>query len=108
MHVRIARFEGLNTETLDADMEEFRRMVHMQTPPEGMDESVFETLRSGVKRWVSLVDREKGVSLDLAYTASAEDAQRVHEALDSLSPPDGAGRRTDVGIYELMLDEELG
>ena len=38
---------------------------------------------------------------------SAEDARLVHEALDSLTPPEGAGRRTSVETFELMLDEQL-
>jgi hypothetical protein len=57
---------------------------------------------------MSLVDRERGVSLDLTFTASEADAQRVHEALDTLTPPEGSGRRTSVETYELMLDEQLG
>ena len=41
------------------------------------------------------------------FTDDGEAAQKVHEALDSLSPPDSAGRRTSVGTYELMVDEQL-
>ena len=108
MHVRVARFEGIDTTNLDQDMEEFRKMVHMQERPEGMPEETFMTLKNGVKRMMSLVDREAGVSFDLAFTDNADDARRVHEALDSLSPPDGAGRRTSVQTFELMLDEQLG
>lgn len=107
MFVRVARFEGLDTSNLEADMEAFREMVRMQERPEGMDEGTFQTLRDGVKRWVSLVDRERGVSLDMAFTETAEDARRVHDALDSLTPPEGSGRRTNVETYELMLDEQL-
>ena len=108
MFVRVARFEGLDTSNLEADMEQFRQMVRMEQRPEGMDEQVFQTLREGVKRFMSLVDRERGVSLDLTFTASEADAQRVHEALDTLTPPEGSGRRTSVETYELMLDEQLG
>ena len=108
MHVRVARFEGIDTTNIDRDMEEFRKMVHMQERPEGMPEETFATLKNGVKRMMSLVDREAGVSFDLAFTDNADDARRVHEALDSLSPPEGAGRRTSVQTFELMLDEQLG
>ena len=108
MFVRVARFEGLDTSNLEADMEQFRQMVRMEQRPEGMDEQVFQTLREGVKRFMSLVDRERGMSLDLTFTASEADAQRVHEALDTLTPPEGSGRRTNVETYELMLDEQLG
>ena len=108
MHVRVARFEGTNTDNLEQDMEEFRKMVRMQERPEWMPEETFTTLRDGVKRVMSLHDRETGVSLDLTFTESAEDARRVHEALDSLTPPDGAGKRTSVQTYELLMDEQLG
>ena len=108
MHVRVARFEGIDTTNIDRDMEEFRKMVRMAERPEGMPEETFSTLKNGVKRMMSLVDREAGVSFDLAFTDNAEDARRVHEALDSLSPPEGAGRRTSVQTFELMVDEQLG
>ena len=108
MHVRVARFEGIDTTNIDRDMEEFRKMVRMAERPEGMPEETFSTLKNGVKRMMSLVDREAGVSFDLAFTDNADDARRVHEALDSMSPPEGAGRRTSVQTFELLLDEQLG
>lgn len=107
MHVRVARFEHADASRLDQDYEEFRRMIRMSERPEIIPEDVFETLREKVRRVLSLVDRETGVSLDLTFTDNAEDAQAVHEALDSLTPPEGGGRRTDVHTYELMLDEQL-
>lgn len=107
MHVRAARFEGVDTATIERDMEQFRKMVRAQERPERMSEESFATLRSCVKRVMSLVDREGGTSLDLVFTDNAEDAQRVHEALDAMTPPEGAGRRTSVHTYELLLDEEL-
>lgn len=108
MYVRMARFEGLDAEAVDGDIEEFRRMVRMEERPEWMAEETFTTLRDGVKRVMSLVDREAGVSVDLVFTASAVDAHRVHEALDSLTPPEGVGRRTSVQTFELLMDEQLG
>lgn len=108
MHVRVARFDGVDVANIDRDVEEFRRMVRMEETPEGMSAETFSTLRSGVKRVMSLVDRAEGTSLDLVFTDNAEDARRVHEALDSLSPPEGAGRRTSVQTFELLMDEQLG
>ena len=108
MYVRAARFEGIDTTSIDRDIEAYRKMVRAQETPEGMSEETFSTLRSSVKRVMSLVDREQGASLDLVFTETADDAQRVHEALDAMSPPEGAGRRTSVQMYELMLDEQLG
>jgi hypothetical protein len=108
MHVRVARFEGADASRMDEEYEQFRKMVRATERPESLSEEVFETLRGKVRRVVSLADREKGVSLDMTFTDNAEDAQAVHEALDSLTPPEGAGRRTSVEIYELMLDEQPG
>jgi hypothetical protein len=108
MYVRAAKFEGIDTANIDRDTEAFRQMVRMEEAPEGMSEEAFTTLRDGVKRVMSLVDREGGTSLDLVFTASADGAQRVHETLDAMSPPEGAGRRTSVQTYELLLDEQLG
>jgi hypothetical protein len=108
MYVRAARFEGIDTANIDRDIEEFRKMVRMEERPEGMSEETFATLKAGVKRMMSLVDRGAGASLDLVFTANADDAKRVHEALDSLTPPDGAGKRTSVQTFELLVDEQLG
>ena len=108
MYVRAARFEGVDLASIDRDIEAFRQMVRMQERPEGMAEEAFETLRAGVKRVMSLVDREAGTSLDLIFTENADDAQRVHEVLDAMTPPEGAGRRTSVQTYEVAMDEQLG
>lgn len=107
MHVRVARFEGTDTTTIDRDIEDYRRMVRMEERPEGMSDETFSTLRSGVKRVMSLVDRAEGTSVDLVFTDNAEDARRVHEVLDAMTPPEGAGRRTSVQTFELLLDEQL-
>ena len=108
MYVRMARFEGVDADRVDGDIEEFRRMVRMEERPEWMPEETFATLREGVKRVVSMVDREAGVSIDLTFTETALAASMVHEALDSLSPPDGTGRRASVQTFELLMDEQLG
>ncbi len=107
MHVRVARFEGVDVSRLDEDYAQFRKMVSSNERPEFMPEGVFATLRDKVRRVVSLADRDAGTTLDMTFTDNAEDAQQVHEALDSLTPPEGSGRRASVQIYELMLDEQL-
>ena len=89
MHVRVARFEGIDTTNIDRDMEEFRKMVHMQERPEGMPEETYSTLKNGVKRMMSLVDRDAGVSFDLAFTdnASAKTFLTWHQS--PVDPPNG-------------------
>jgi hypothetical protein len=107
MHVRVARFEGVDVSRIEEDYRRYREMVRANERPEFMPEDVFDTLRDKVRRVVSLLDRESGATLDLSFTDNAEDAQAVHEALDSLTPPEGSGSRTSVAIYELVLDEQL-
>jgi hypothetical protein len=108
MYVRVARFEGIDPSRIDEQYEQFRAMVRASERPEFISEEVFETLRGKVRRVLSVADRENGVTLDMTFTDNAEDAKAVHEALDSLTPPEGSGRRSSVGTYELMLDEQPG
>lgn len=107
MHVRVARFEGMDTSRIEQDYEQFKQMLQTRERPEFMPEETFETLRTRVRRVMSLADRDAGVSLDLTFTDNAEDAQAVHEALDSLTPPESSGRRTSVQRFELMVDEQF-
>jgi hypothetical protein len=107
MFVRVARFEGVDTSRLDDDYEQYRRIVRGEERPDFIPEDVGETMRSSARRVLSLADRNSGVTMDLTFTDTEEDARRVHEALDSLSPPEGSGRRTSAEIFELMLDEQL-
>jgi hypothetical protein len=108
MYVRVAKFEGRDNSNVDEEIEEFRKMVRMEERPEAMSDEAFTVLRDGVKRVMSLVDREGGTGLDLVFTGNAQDAQRVHEILDGMTPPEGAGKRTSVETYELLMDEQLG
>lgn len=107
MFVRVARFEGIDTARLDEDYAQFRQMLRSEERPEFMPEEAFETLRSSVRRVISVADRDGGVTMDMTFTDNAEDARRVHEALDSLTPPEGSGRRASVETFELMLDEQM-
>ena len=107
MHVRIARFEGVDRARVDADAEQFKKMLRSEERPDWMPEKAFSTLREGVTRVISLVDREAGVTVDLTFTGSPEDARRVDEALNSLNPPEGVGKRASVQTFELLLDEQL-
>ena len=107
MHVRVAKFEGIDPDNLDEMYAQFRNIVRMEERPDAMPEEVFEVLRSKVRRVLSVADRENGATLDMTFTDNAEDARAVHEVLDSLSPPEGSGRRTSVATYEVMVDQQL-
>ena len=107
MHVRVARFEGVDRSRIDQDAEEFRQMLRSRERPDWIPEETFATLRDGVTRVLSLVDRDAGETMDLTFTRDADAARRVDEALDSLNPPDGVGRRASVQTYEVLVDEQL-
>jgi hypothetical protein len=108
MRVRVARFEGIDVARVDEDAEQFKNMLRTDERPEWMPEETFSTLRQGVKRVISVVDRSSGVSLDLIFTGNEDEARRVDEALNSLTPPEGVGRRASVEQFELLFDEQLG
>jgi hypothetical protein len=60
-----------------------------------------------VKRFVQLTDREGGTALGIVFCETEDDARRADAALNEMSPGEGAGRRTGVEIYEVLLDEDF-
>jgi hypothetical protein len=108
MHVRIARFEGVDVGSIDEQVAEMRRqMTSGELPPDAPAE--LQTLMETVNRFVQLVDRDNGVMLGLAFSNSEGDMRRADEALNAMSPPsDAMGSRTGVEIYEVALDESFG
>lgn len=75
MHVRMARFENVDMShvdmsSVDEDAEQLRRMLRSDDRPERMPEDAFATLREGVVRVISLVDRSAGATTDLAFRAN--------------------------------------
>ena len=111
MYARVARFEGLDTSRIDADIADMKQQMDAGRSgelPEGAPEEA-RVLMETVGRWVQLVDRDKGTAVGIAFCASEEDARRADEVLDAMSPPDGAGRRLGPAeIYEVVLDESFG
>jgi len=111
MYARVARFEGLDTSRIDADIAEMKQQMDAGRSgelPEGAPEEA-RVLMETVTRWVQLVDRDNGTAVGIAFCASEEDARRANETLDAMSPPDGAGRRTgSAEIYDVVLDESFG
>jgi hypothetical protein len=107
MHVRIARFEGVDVGSIDEQVAEMRRQMSGELPADAPAE--LKTLMETVNRFVQLVDRDNGVTLGLAFSKSEDDMRRADEALNTMSPPsDAMGRRTGVEIYEVALDESFG
>ena len=111
MYARVARFEGLDTSRIDADIADMKQQMDAGRSgelPEGAPEEA-RVLMETVTGWVQLVDRDKGTAVGIAFCASEEDARRADEVLDAMSPPDGAGSRLGPAeIYEVVLDESFG
>lgn len=108
MYVRIARFEGVDAGSVDAMLEEMRGQmaaIRRGETPEGIPAEAVPVLRDDVARGVNLLDRERGVSLFLAFADDEESLRRVDATLNAMSPGEGGGGRTGVEMYEVVLDE---
>jgi hypothetical protein len=101
MYVRIARFEGASGDW-EARIEDVRNRIR------GGDSGPMETARDAVKRAMMLVDRDAGRGASMIFCESAEDARRVDEAMNQMTPPSGGGSRSSVEIYEVAVDEQPG
>jgi hypothetical protein len=100
MWVRIARFEGADSEGLD------QRIDVIQNRLRG-DGGTAVGERPPLKRAMLLADRQGGRGVGLQFADSEEDIRRVDQFLDQMTPPPGAGTRSSVEIYEVLLDEEM-
>jgi hypothetical protein len=98
MFARIARFEGLSSEQIDAMLKGIREDIQSGTQRPGLDEA------KGV--WI-LVDREHGTSLGVVLFADEDGLRRGDAALNEMSPA-GGGQRTGVEMYEVAIREEMG
>jgi hypothetical protein len=110
MYVRIARFEGVDAQRIDAFEDELRGQIDAMRrgeQAEGVPESSASALRQHVTRVMDLADRDAATTMALVFCDSEEGAKRVDEALDAMSPGEGGGQRTSAEIYEVVLDESL-
>jgi hypothetical protein len=108
MYARIARFEGLDASRIDEQVAEMKRQMDEGRAsgelPAGAPEEV-RTLMQTVKRVLQFADRESGSALGIVFCETEEDMRRADAALNEMSPGEGAGRRTSVEVYEVLLDE---
>jgi hypothetical protein len=110
MYVRVARFEGVDPSRIDEQIADLRRQVEAtrdgNLPPDAPAEA--RVLIETIGRFVQLVDRDAGRFLAMAFCRSEDDLRRADEALNAMSPGEGAGRRTSVELYEVAIDESFG
>lgn len=106
MYVRIARFEGLDSSRIDAQVADMERQMEAarsgELPPDAPEQ--VQTLVATIKRVIQLVDRESGTALGVVFCATEEDMRRADAALNEMSPGEGEGRRTGVEIFQVALD----
>jgi hypothetical protein len=111
MYARVARFEGLDPSRIDEQVAEMKQQMAAGRTgelPEGAPEEA-RTLMETVTRWVQLVDRDKRTAVGIAFSESEESVRRADEALNTMSPGRGQGRRTGAAeIYEVVIDETFG
>lgn len=98
MYARIATFET-EPDHVDQAIAAAKQQVESDwaSPPEGLETA---------KELFMLVDRESAKGLGVTLYETEEDLRRGDEALNAMSPPDDAGRRTNVTIYEVALHKE--
>jgi hypothetical protein len=108
MYVRIARFEGLDTGTIDAQMDEIRGRTAQgrQRLDSGEAEGPEADGMRALQRAMVCVDRATGHSAGLTFADSEEDIMKVHVWMNSMSPAAGGGERASVEIYEVLIDEQ--
>ena len=92
--MRVARFEV--AEDSEPPIEEIRQRMK-----EGSGGSEMP-----VQRGLMLVDRENRRGASLMACETEEDLRRVDEYMNSMAPVAGAGRRTSVDMYEVVLDSD--
>lgn len=97
MWIRIARFEGADSESWDDRIEEIRSRIRGGGP--GGE-------RPPAKRVIVGADRQTGLGANVILCDNEEDVRRVDEFMNQQTPPGGGGTRKSSEIYEVVIDEE--
>jgi hypothetical protein len=92
MYARVASFEG-NPADADEAISFVRSQIESGQAPAGLE---------GAKLMM-LINRETGKGLGITLFDSEEAMRRGDEALNTMSPPGGSGRRTSVEFYEVPV-----
>jgi hypothetical protein len=109
MHVRIARFEGLDLDHIDEQVAERKREMEAARSgnlPDGAPPQV-RTLAESVTRVMELVDRANGTGVTMVFTETEDDMRRADAALNEMSPEPSEGRRTSVDTFEVVLQVDM-
>ena len=93
MLARVTTFEGGTAEGIRAAVEQLRSDMP-QGPPPGVKSNGLTVL----------VDPEGGRVMMIGLFASEENLRASESALEEMSPPEGAGKRTSVEVYQVGAD----
>ena len=96
MYARVAAFEG-------GDTERIRQMNDERRQQEGW-------MPEGVKRVLVLNDEQGGKRLFITFFDSEEAVEAASQTFEQMGddiPEDVRGRRTSVGVYEVLGDESV-
>jgi hypothetical protein len=96
MLARVTTFEGGTADGVRAAVEQLRSDAPSGPPP-------------GVKSHglTMLFDADGGRVMFIGLFASEEDLRASEAALEAMSPPEGAGTRSSVDIYEVGVDVRM-
>ena len=93
MLARVTTFEGGTAEGIRAAVEQLRSNMP-QGPPPGVKSNGLTVL----------VDPDGGRVMIIGLFASEENLRASESALEEMSPPEGAGKRTSVEVYQVGAD----
>jgi hypothetical protein len=96
MLARVTTFEGGTVEGIRAALEQLQSDIP-SGPPEGIKSNGL----------TMLVDPEGGRMMFIGLFATEEDLRESERVLEEMSPPEGAGKRSSVDVYEVGADVRM-
>ena len=96
MLARVTTFEGGTADGIHAALEQLQSDIP-SGPPEGIKSTGL----------TMLVDPDGGRMMFIGLFASEEDLRASEAALEAMSPPEGAGERASVDVYEVGADVRI-
>jgi hypothetical protein len=98
MYARVARWEGVDAETLEQTAAGIRERAEAESgPPEGVP----------AKEFLLLSDSENGRTLAITLFETEDDYRQGDETLNSMNPPGGGmGQRVGVDRYKVEVRVE--
>ena len=96
MLARVTRFEGGTADGVRAAIAQLRSDMS-KGPPEGVKSTGLTVL----------IDPDDGRMMFIGLFANEDDLRASEPALEAMSPPEGAGKRSSVEVYELAADVRM-